>query len=114
MVKYNGFDASNNATVGDLVASLIFRLVISALVSLSIILIPVYDIKCILLLFYLIYISFNIIPIAKSIKRIFWDFLIEESKETLSNTSYFRLAFQLFETIANYIVIYLLFTHVLF
>ena len=114
MVRYSGFDASNNATVGDFIASLIFRLCISIVASLGIIFIPVYDIKCLLLLFYLIYISFNIIPIAKSFKKIFWDFFVKEDKEAHSNTCYFRMAFQTFETIINYIAIYFLFTTVLF
>lgn len=114
MVKYSGFDASNNATVGDFIASLIFRLFISIIAILGIIFIPLYDVKCLLLLFYLIYISFNIIPIVKSFKRIFWDFFIKEDGETLSNISYYRVAFQIFETVLNYTAIYFLFTKVLF
>ena len=113
MVRYNGFDASDNATVGDFVASLIFRFLIAIVACLCIIFIPIYDIKCILLLFYLIYISFNIIPIAKSIKKIFWDCFIEEDKKTLANICYYRMGFQIFETIVNYGIIYLLFTKIL-
>lgn len=114
MVRYNGFDASDNASVGDFIASLIFRLCIAIVAALGIIFIPVYDIKCLLLLFYLIYISFNIIPIAKSFKKIFWDFFIKEDKETLSNICYYRMAFQTIETIINYVAIYFLFVKVLF
>ena len=113
MVRYSGFDASNNATIGDFIASLIFRLCISIVSSLCIILIPSNDIKFILTLFYLIYISFNIIPICKSLKNIFWDCFIQDNKKTLSNTCYFRLGFQVFETLLNYLVIFLLFTYVL-
>lgn len=114
MVRYNGFDASDNATIGDFIASLIFRLCISIVAALGIIFISVYDVKCLLLLFYLIYISFNIIPIAKSFKKIFWDFFIKEDKEVLSNTCYYRMTFQTIETIINYVAIYFLFTKILF
>ena len=113
MVKYSGFDASNNATVGDFIASLIFRLLTSAVAVLGILFIPVYNIKCLITLFYLIYISFNIIPIAKSMKNIFWDCFIEEDKKTLSNISYYRMGFQILETVLNYLAIYLLYVNVL-
>ena len=113
MVKYSGFDDSNNATLGDFASSLIFRLVISLIASLGIIFIPDYDIKCLITLFYLIYVSFNIVPIAKSVKRIFWDAFIEDDKQTLSNICYYRMTFQILETVINYVAIYLLYTHVL-
>lgn len=113
MVRYSGFDASNNATIGDFIASLIFRLCISLVAILCIVFVPSNDFKFITTLFYLIYISFNIVPIAKSMKTIFWDFFIEDNKKTLSNTCYFRMGFQVFETILNYGAIFLLFRYVL-
>lgn len=113
MVKYSGFDDSNNATLGDFVSSLIFRLVISLIASLGIIFIPDYDVKCLITLFYLIYISFNIVPIAKSVKKIFWDAFIEDDKQTLANICYYRMGFQISETVINYTVIYLLYANVL-
>ena len=113
MLKYSGFDDSNNATIGDFVASLIFRLLISIVALLSIIFIPVYDIKCLLTLFYLIYISFNIIPIAKSFRKIFWDCFVKNDEITLSIICYYRMAFQIFETVANYVAIFFVFTHIL-
>lgn len=113
MLKYNSFDASNNATTGDFIASLIFRLSISVVAILSIIFIPFYTVKCVLTLFYLIYISFNVIPIAKSFKKIFWDCFIKDDEITLSNICYYRMAFQILETIINYIAIFLLFSFVL-
>jgi hypothetical protein len=113
MVRYSGFDASDNATIGDFIASLIFRLCISLVAVLCIVFIPSNDIKFILTLFYLIYISFNIVPIAKSMKAIFWDAFIEDDKQTLSNICYYRMTFQILETVINYVAIYLLYTHVL-
>lgn len=109
MVRYNGFDSSDNATVGDFVASLIFRLLISTVLILGIILTPVYNIKCLIVLFYLIYISFNIIPIAKSIKNLYWDNFVEDNKKVFSNTTYYRLGFQIVETVINFTAILLLF-----
>lgn len=113
MVKYSGFDSSNNATIGDFVASLIFRLLISTVAVLCIIFIPSYNLKCLITLFYLIYISFNIIPIAKSMKNIFWDCFIQENTKTLSNIGYFRMGFQILETIINYVAIYFLYINIL-
>ena len=109
MVRYNGFDSSDNATVGDFVASLIFRLLISTVLILGIILTPIYNIKCLIVLFYLIYISFNIIPIAKSIKNLYWDNFVEDNKKVFSNTTYHRLIFQIVETVINFTAILLLF-----
>ena len=113
MVRYNGFDATNNATTGDFIASLIFRLIISTVAILTILLFPSYNIKCIITLFYLIYVSFNLIPIFKTFKTIYWDFFIENDKKTLSNVSYYRMGFQILETTINYIAIYLIYSNVL-
>jgi hypothetical protein len=113
MVRYSGFDASNNATTGDFVASLIFRLIISSIAILSILFFPIYNIKCITTMFYLVYTSFNLISIIKSFKTIYWDYFIEDNQKTLSNVCYYRMGFQILETIINYVAIYLIFTNVL-
>ena len=46
-------------------------------------------------------------------KNIFWDCFIEEDKKTLSNISYYRMGFQILETVLNYLAIYLLYVNVL-
>lgn len=113
MVKYNNFDSVDNATVGDFIASFIFRIIISFVFVGLIIFIPAYTIQCLITLFYFVYISFNVIPILKSIKKIYWDNFIRADKNAFSNTVYIRMIFQIFETLISFSAIFILLYSVL-